>query len=453
MKLYILRHGQAEAMLSTDFDRNLTSEGIADVQALGAKLKSEKVRITKALVSPYKRTQQTYRSLKNHAGFSVNPTTENLLTPEGSVADIFQLLDSFEANDSVLLVTHQPLISKLVACLAEGTVKEAYQFPMNPASLAEIDIEDFFPGNGELNRLISAPFFNDKVTFDAKPEPVSATVIEKDYLIRDVRIRVKLWNDDAPIKVIALHGWLDNAASFDVLAPLLPSCTIAAIDQAGVGFSDFRPKSATYHLWDDVLDILAVADALGWHDFVVLGHSRGSALAVMLAAAEPTRVKELMLIDGLMPIPVDPNHAAKQLSSYVNDYRRPQRSSKKKFATRAEAIALRVKSANLPIRIASLLAERNLKKENGQYFWHVDDRLKAASAIKLTAEHNYAYLAAVNCPVHVVVANQGMGAYAKFQDMMKTYPQIYWHPMEGHHHLHMDEAAGDIAALCIENWS
>lgn len=453
MKLYILRHGQAEATQTSDFDRRLTSEGVADVQALAAKLKTEKVVINKAFVSPYVRTQQTYRSLKNHAGFSLDAKPLDMLTPEGAVADIFKLLSSFKDDDVVVLVTHQPIISKLVACLVEGTVKQAYQFPMNPASLAEIDMEEAFPGNGYLQRLISAPFFNDQVSIAPEPPIVTVAYDEKDILIRDVRLRVKMWNEDAPKKVIALHGWLDNAASFDVLAPQLQGCAVAAIDQAGVGFSDFRPRSSTYHLWDDVLDILDIADALGWQEFYLMGHSRGAMLAIFIAASAPTRVTQLMLIDGLLPIPVDPTHAAKQLSDYVKDYRRPQRSSKKRYRSREEAIALRIKAVNQPVRVATMLAERNLKEEGGEFFWQVDDRLKAASAVKMTYEHNVSMLSAVNCAIHVVVAKQGMGAYDKFKEMMQTFPWIYWHHMDGHHHLHMDDQAEEIAKLCLEHWS
>ena len=45
--------------------------------------------------------------------------------------------------------------------------------------------------------------------------------------------------DDKP--VLALHGWLDNAASFTPLAPRLKNVRLIAVDLAGHGRSQHRP--------------------------------------------------------------------------------------------------------------------------------------------------------------------------------------------------------------------
>lgn len=41
-------------------------------------------------------------------------------------------------------------------------------------------------------------------------------------------------NADAPV-VIALHGWLDNALSFSILAPQLADLRVLALDLSGQG--------------------------------------------------------------------------------------------------------------------------------------------------------------------------------------------------------------------------
>ena len=58
-------------------------------------------------------------------------------------------------------------------------------------------------------------------------------------------------NPEGPL-IIALHGWLDNALSFSVLAPHLAQFRLVALDLSGQGHSDHRSADATYHIWDDV---------------------------------------------------------------------------------------------------------------------------------------------------------------------------------------------------------
>lgn len=71
--------------------------------------------------------------------------------------------------------------------------------------------------------------------------------------------------------VIALHGWLDNAMSFSRLAPKLAGLRIVALDFAGHGHSAHRAEGASYLLWDYALDVLMVAEQLGWERFFPVG--------------------------------------------------------------------------------------------------------------------------------------------------------------------------------------
>jgi pimeloyl-ACP methyl ester carboxylesterase len=118
---------------------------------------------------------------------------------------------------------------------------------------------------------------------------------------RHLRLACRLWGPPDGEPTLALHGWLDNAASFDLLAPLLPRLRICALDLPGHGRSQHRPAGVVYHFVDYVADVLAAADALGWSRFILMGHSLGAGIATLVSAIAPERVSKAVLIEGLGP--------------------------------------------------------------------------------------------------------------------------------------------------------
>ena len=269
------------------------------------------------------------------------------------------------------------------------------------------------------------------------------------FPVRDLQIAAKEWG--AGQRVLALHGWLDNAGSFDVLAPLLSGCHLVALDLPGQGLSSHRPACADYHLWNDLVDVLLVADQLGWEQFVLLGHSRGAMLSVMLAASFPERVQQLFLLDGLMPLPVQAEDAPQQLRQYVKAMAYPKGRGRC-FATKDEAISLRARATAMPIpeTVAAILVERNLQQEGEGWVWRYDDRLKGASAVKMTGAHNRAFLNALDCPVSVMMAEQGMGSYSAVAEWQQAFSGFDWLRFPGHHHFHLDAQATQLAKAMLE---
>ncbi|XP_071408011.1 serine hydrolase-like protein 2 isoform X3 [Pithys albifrons albifrons] len=92
----------------------------------------------------------------------------------------------------------------------------------------------------------------------------------------------KAWGPLEGHPVLCLHGWLDNANTFDKLIPLLPrGCYYVAMDFSGHGLSSHRPAGCPYHFLDYVTDVCRVAAALQWRRFTLMGHSMGGAVAGM----------------------------------------------------------------------------------------------------------------------------------------------------------------------------
>ncbi|WP_416308228.1 phosphohistidine phosphatase SixA [Neptunicella sp. SCSIO 80796] len=117
MNLYIMRHGDAEQSSGKDSLRALTAKGQQEALTAGQWLQQYDHNISLALVSPYKRTQQTFAKVHQSLPSARQLTTEELV-PDATPANVQDLLDGILLNDpgtqSVLLVSHMPLVCYLV---------------------------------------------------------------------------------------------------------------------------------------------------------------------------------------------------------------------------------------------------------------------------------------------------------------------------------------------------
>lgn len=255
-----------------------------------------------------------------------------------------------------------------------------------------------------------------------------------------VRLAAQRWHAGASHRVIALHGWLDNAESFSLLAPQLPDVDLVALDLAGHGWSEHRAAHASYLIWDDLKEICAVADALGWDRFAVLGHSRGAAVGALLAAACPERVTGLALIDGLWAMTCAAAEMPAQLQRALTASVASSR--ERHYATLEDMIAVRCRGA-LPMRhdAASRVVARNARSTPAGWQWRTDRRLQQPSLVMLTPEQQQAIHQSIVCPVRLVLAADGLGRSSNdWADALTGLSQINASVEAGGHHLHMEGA-------------
>ncbi len=135
MKLYILRHGEAEARAPSDAERQLTQDGRDQIAALADKAKEKLVGVELILASPYVRAQQTAALMDEVLGLGVQ--TCEKITPAGSVLGTLQVLEQYSQSE-ILLVSHQPLVGELVNQLA-GKAQGYYTMPTGNLVCLEAD--------------------------------------------------------------------------------------------------------------------------------------------------------------------------------------------------------------------------------------------------------------------------------------------------------------------------
>jgi len=267
-------------------------------------------------------------------------------------------------------------------------------------------------------------------------------------------------------RVLALHGWLDNAASFVPLHAHLPGLDLAAPDLPGHGASAHLPPAADYTVVGAARAAFAIADALGWTRFGLLGHSLGGAVASVMAAAMPQRIERLLLIEALGALAEPEERSAARL----RDAFAAQASAGKPlrvFVDIATAVRARMQVNGLSEPVARLLVERGIapvpaldpgvvdaaagcaSDNPAGYVWRSDPRLTQPTAVRLSEAQVRDLVGAIECPTRVIYAEP---AQAYFPEALRRARVACLRDGElvvlrGSHHLHMEQPARVAAAI------
>ena len=134
MKVWRLRHGEAQPHARRDAERELTAHGREQVLHSAARLIGQPLDCI--LVSPYVRAQQTAELVRKALGFTSELITVPWLTPESEPRDA---LSKLADSGNVLLVSHQPFVGELISLLLHGHLRQPQ--PMQTASLVELEGE------------------------------------------------------------------------------------------------------------------------------------------------------------------------------------------------------------------------------------------------------------------------------------------------------------------------
>lgn len=266
-----------------------------------------------------------------------------------------------------------------------------------------------------------------------------------------LRIAARAWGPADGLPTLALHGWLDNAASFDGLAPLLPGLRLVCLDLPGHGRSEHLPPGQSYAFIDTVAQVHAATLALGWSRYCLIGHSLGAAVAAALAGAVPARVQRLVLLEGLGPLTEEPKHAAERLARALEDEERKQGKSAPTYASRDEAVRrLEASMSRLSHEAALTLVSRGLREVAGGFTWCSDPRLRLPSRLRMVEEQVLALLRAITCPVLLVRASEGFPFAPKAESArVAALRDARLVELPGGHHLHLDTPA-PVAAEILE---
>ena len=255
-----------------------------------------------------------------------------------------------------------------------------------------------------------------------------------------IRLVAKCWGNPDGQPVLAFHGWLDNAATFDNLAPLLSEFRILSLDLPGHGHSDHRPPGTAYYFIDMVMDVIEVADVLGWERFSLLGHSMGAGVATYLAGTLKDKIDCVILIEGIGSIVQKPEKMPEDFRESAIQWMSRSKKQLPIYPDIESAVKARHQVGGILKSSVRPLVERGLRPVNGGYTWRSDPILKSKSRHYFTEEQAQAFIKEITAPVLLIEAEHTDRDYW-YELLQKRLPYVnnlQHQIVPGGHHLHLD---------------
>jgi len=255
-----------------------------------------------------------------------------------------------------------------------------------------------------------------------------------------LRLSAKCWGNPEGMPVLAFHGWLDNAATFDHLAPYLKEFRLVSLDLPGHGLSEHRSSGSSYHFSDIIVDVLEVLHVLGWQRFSLLGHSMGAGVASYLAGTIPEKISSLILIEGLGSLAQKADKMPEILRESAEQWQQLPNKKLPIYPDVETAVKVRHHVGGIEESSVRTLVARGLQPVDGGFTWRSDPRLKIKSRHYLTEEQACAFLEQITAPVLLIEAENAKQDQWK-ELLLKRIPYIknlQHRKVSGDHHLHLD---------------
>lgn len=264
--------------------------------------------------------------------------------------------------------------------------------------------------------------------------------VEATFRIPAGRIAAKIWGSPTAKPVLAMHGWLDNSATFDRLIPYFENeFYVVAFDYLGHGLSDHRSEGSVYHLIDAIPDIRALVGTLGWKNYSILGHSLGGGIGSLYAGAFPKEVDKLVAIEALGPLTAEADELPKRVADYFLEYEKLAGKRLPVYPDEDAAVLARQRAGDLTESGTRCLVSRGLKTIEGGFTWRTDPRLRLPSPHRLTQAQTIAFLNRVECPTLLIRGSRGFVFEEKmWSERVNAISRLKTVNIDGGHHVHLD---------------
>ncbi|XP_071052739.1 serine hydrolase-like protein 2 isoform X1 [Onthophagus taurus] len=262
-------------------------------------------------------------------------------------------------------------------------------------------------------------------------------------------IAAKCHGDPSNEIVIVLHGYLDNAGSFDRLIPKMPEMYYyVCADLPGHGFSSGFDSSLPTHYLNFLLPIKVITNYFKRDSYVLLGHSFGATLCIMFTQLYPKTVSKLIMLDALYVIPIDAYTYMNSIRfSHLDYFEKINNGVKRNGEYKYDEIINRLKRERYPDvkdnGPAEDIAKRMIKQnENGTFSFTINSLLKSMIMPSFTFEYKRIMFEThpVLCPKLIILTKNH--SYNDLNQEMRNYYEEKKYDIreiDGVHHVHQIE--------------
>jgi phosphohistidine phosphatase len=162
LDLYLLRHGDAGKRMAAaggnSGDVPLTIVGREEIAIIARSVKDLNLKFSAIVTSPLKRAVQTAKIIAKVLAMEKRISIWDELVPEGNRSELYNMLNQYTRESSVLMIGHEPYLSNMMydMIFQKNRVNQLGRINLKKAGLAKIRVISLTPNiSGELRWLLT----------------------------------------------------------------------------------------------------------------------------------------------------------------------------------------------------------------------------------------------------------------------------------------------------------
>ncbi len=229
------------------------------------------------------------------------------------------------------------------------------------------------------------------------------------------------WENVGKPLIIMLHGFLDHAHTFDLLADKLSKdYHLIAWDARGFGKSEHIAPYSYYYFFDYIFDLDLFIENFTDKPVILLGHSMGGIISSFYSGVYPQKVFKLVNLEGWFLSDYPFEDSVNKAQMWIDGVKNIKGFKPMKDLEEAK-IKLLKGDPMMDSDFALHLAEKCTVEKDGFLFWNHDPLHKTISPQQTYYGQIKSFLDKVECPVLLIQGDKTFFELEKYEKNLELY--------------------------------